>query len=157
MNKQFLWLFLVIFPALSQAQLNNIMKRTKAKIENRVDNKIDNKIDKKMDEVEGKEVETASSPNTESSKETTTTTSPETVKSFSKFDFVPGERIIYAEDSAQDAIWELPLTWNSSGKEEVMTRSNKGGNWLRMFQNNTCLTGNKKAFGENYTIEFDLM
>lgn len=38
-----------------------------------------------------------------------------------------------------------------------MTLSNQEGQWLRIFQNNTYLTGNKTVLGENYTIEFDLM
>ncbi|RZK28265.1 MAG: hypothetical protein EOO61_22310, partial [Hymenobacter sp.] len=51
----------------------------------------------------------------------------------------------------------MPLTWNSSGKGEVMTLEGKPGKWVRGHQNNTLLTGNKQAFGENYTIEFDLI
>ena len=52
---------------------------------------------------------------------------------------------------------ELPTNWNASGKGEVMTVEGKQGKWLRLFGNNTYLSGNKKGFGENYTIEFDMI
>lgn len=162
MSKKLIWLLMMVIPAITQAQFNNVLKRTKDKVSNRVDTRVDKEIDKKLDEMEGKETAKADTKTTEPSREATTTTTttasaPEPVKGFSKFDFVPGERIIYAEDFAQDAIGELPLTWNSSGKGEIMTLNNQSGKWLRAFQNNTYLTGNKKSFGENYTIEFDLM
>jgi outer membrane protein OmpA-like peptidoglycan-associated protein len=49
----------------------------------------------------------------------------------------------------------LPLTWNASGKGEVQTIAGKEGKWLRGFENSFYLTGNRKPFGENYTVEFD--
>ena len=89
--------------------------------------------------------------------EPTPATQTETVKSFSKFDFVPGEKIIYTEDFAQDAIGELPLNWNSTGKGEVVSLEKHQGKWLKMFQNTTYLSGNNKVFDKNFTVEFDLL
>ena len=114
-------------------------------------------MDKALDVIEGKESTPAGSSSSSTTSEETSETKTSSVKGFSKFDFVPGERIIYAEDFAQDAVGELPLTWNSSGKGEVMTLNNQKGKWLRIFENTTYLTGNNRKFGENYTIEFDLM
>lgn len=114
-------------------------------------------MDKALDVIEGKESTPAASSSSSTTSEETSETKTSSVKGFSKFDFVPGERIIYAEDFAQDAVGELPLTWNSSGKGEVMTLNNQKGKWLRIFENTTYLTGNNRKFGENYTIEFDLM
>src|SRR5215203_1494066 len=157
MNKLFIAIAIILTPFLSNAQFGNLLKKAKNSVEQRVENKADKELQKKLDEVEGKET-----PSANNSTSTTTPTDPpkeekQTIKSFSKFDFVPGERIIYAEDFAQDAIGELPLTWNASGKGEVMTIDGKQGKWLRAFENTTYLTGNKKTFGENYTVEFDLM
>ena len=159
MHKQLLGLLIIISPALCQAQLGGLLKKAKSKVEQRVDTKIDNEMNKTLDQVEGKP--TASSNNSAASSTLPATDHPvvekETVKSFSKFDFVPGEKIIYTEDFTQDAVGELPLTWNASGKGEVMTIDGKPGKWLRAFENTTYLAGNKKSFGENYTIEFDMM
>jgi len=150
-----------LLPAAGQAQFNNLLKKAKNKVEQR----LDQQMDKSLDKLEGKEAPAANSTaSTSKPAAVAATPAPEpvkeekaTIKSFSRFDFVPGERVIYAEDFAQDAIGELPLTWNASGKGEVMTIEGKPGKWLRAFENTTYLTGNKKAFGENYTIEFDLM
>ena len=160
MLKKYALVFLVLLPFLGQAQFGNIMKKTKDKVIQRADQKVDKGIDKKLDQLEGKEPSASPAPaSTTPSTASASTPQPEkeTIKAYSKFDFVPGERILYAEDFSQDAIGELPLTWNSSGKGEVMTMENKQGKWLRAFQNNTYLTGNKTRFGENYTIEFDLL
>ena len=155
MLKKIIWIALALLPFTTSAQLGGLMNRAKTKINQRINNKTDKEMDRVLDEVEGKEtmpaVETTEQKTTKQTSETTT------VRGYSKFDFVPGERIIYAEDFAQDAIGELPLTWNSSGKGEVMTLESQKGKWLRIFENTTYLSGNQKKFGENYTIEFDLM
>ncbi len=148
---------MMAIPAISQAQLGGLLKKAKSKVEQRVENRVDQGMNNTLDRVEGKQA--ASGNNHSSSAQANTESQPQEIKpsmvSYSKFDFVPGEKIIYAEDFAQDAIGELPLTWNASGKGEVQTIEGKGGKWLRGFENSFYLTGNKKGFGENYTVEFD--
>jgi outer membrane protein OmpA-like peptidoglycan-associated protein len=164
MYKKIVGLFIILLPAISQAQFGNMLKKAKYKAEQRVERKVDSEVDKTLDAVEGKETPARNStaaakpaPASAPAPATTEAAKPETVfiKSFSRFDFVPGEKIIYAEDFAQDAIGELPLTWNASGKGEVQTIQGKEGKWLRGFENSFYLTGNRKPFGENYTVEFD--
>ena len=41
-------------------------------------------------------------------------------KSYSKFDFVPGEQVIFFEDFLQDAIGDFPVNWNTNGTGEVI-------------------------------------
>ena len=156
MNKKVIWLLILTMPFAAQAQFGGLLKKAKDKITQRADAKVDKEMDKQLDEIEGKKQSNAP--------ENTTTATPASyvenkpaIKSYSKFDFVPGEKILYAEDFAQDATGELPLNWNASGKGEVQTIDGKSGKWLRAFGNTTYLTGNKKSFGENYTVEFDLM
>ncbi|HEY0040041.1 MAG TPA: OmpA family protein [Flavisolibacter sp.] len=157
MDKKVFGLLIILIPAISQAQLGGLLKKAKSKVEQRIENKVDSEMDKKLDQAEGKQ--TASSAGNTVSTSSTSSEQPkaekETLKSYSKFDFIPGEKVIYAEDFAQDAIGELPLTWNSSGKGEVQTIEGKQGKWLRGFENVFYLTGNRKSFGENYTVEFD--
>lgn len=76
---------------------------------------------------------------------------------FSKYDFIPGDRILYAHDFAGEAIGELPMGWNTDGMGEVVTIDKYGGNWLQLHQNNTYVSSNSTAFGDNYTLEFDLI
>ncbi|MGZ5286672.1 MAG: OmpA family protein [Flavisolibacter sp.] len=159
MYKKIIFASFLVLPFAASAQLGKFVNRAKDKVNQRIDNKVDKETDKSLDQIEGKETNnTEGKPATSKTENgTNENVKKETVKGYSRFDFVPGERIIYAEDFAQDAIGELPLTWNSSGKGEVMTPDQYQGKWLRVYENNTYLTGNQKKFGENYTIEFDLM
>ena len=160
MNRKIFWLLFLLIPAISQAQFGNLVNKAKSKINQRIDNKVDQTMDKKLDELEGKSSNTnqsTASNNQQVPTQQNDVEKKDAVKSYSKFDFVPGEKILYAEDFAQDAIGELPLTWNSSGKGEVMTIDGHKGQWLRIFENTTYLSGNQHSFGENYTIEFDAM
>lgn len=149
---------LAVAPFAGQAQFGKLLNKAKEKVAQRTESRVEKELDKAFDNTEGKDAAAAAEaqPQAAAAKEGTAT-QPTTVKAYSKFDFVPGERILYAEDFAQDAVGELPLTWNASGKGEVITVSNQPGKWLRMAAKTTYLTGNRKSFGENYTIEFDLM
>ncbi|WP_132055942.1 OmpA family protein [Pseudocnuella soli] len=169
--KPMLLALMLVFSLSMQAQINNLMNRAKSKVQNRVNQRVDQAMDKALDDLENPQAAKPANKPTQKpaaqpavakaeTKEATddaASAAPAKVVGYSKFDFVPGERVIYAEDFAQDAIGELPLTWNSSGKGEVMTLNSQQGKWLRIFENNTYLSGNTKSFGDNYTIEFDLM
>jgi outer membrane protein OmpA-like peptidoglycan-associated protein len=77
-------------------------------------------------------------------------------KSYSKFDFIPGEQIIYFEDFSQDNVGDFPDKWNTNGSGEIVTIGNIAGKWLKTaseIKYAPMLSG--KPFPENYTIEFD--
>jgi OmpA-OmpF porin, OOP family len=156
MHKKIMVAVIILLPFAATAQLNKFITKARDKVNQRIDNKADKGIDKTLDQIEGKPTPVEKGTIAEN-KNPVKTSEKETIQGYSKFDFVPGERIIYAEDFSQDAIGELPLTWNASGKGEVMTINNQQGKWLRVYENNTYLTGNRNKFSENYTIEFDLM
>jgi OmpA-OmpF porin, OOP family len=148
----------VIFlaPFLSQAQFGSLLNKAKNKVQQRVDNKVDKAMDNELDKVEGKNATTTSTSATESTEEKTPAAA-ESLVSYSKYDFVPGEKIIYTEDFSQEAIGELPLNWNTNGKAEVVTLNSLTGKWLRIYQNALYLTANKDSFTKNFTIEFDMV
>lgn len=77
-------------------------------------------------------------------------------RSYSKFDFIPGEQVIYFEDFSQAAIGDFPDKWNTNGSGEIVTIGNIAGKWLKTaseIKYVPMLSG--KPFPENYTIEFD--
>src|SRR6478735_3079272 len=76
---------------------------------------------------------------------------------YSRYNFIPGEKLIYSEDFSQDEIGDLPMGWNSSGKAEVITLEGMPGKWLKLFQNSNYLTSNNAAFPKNFTYEFDII
>jgi outer membrane protein OmpA-like peptidoglycan-associated protein len=135
------------------SQFKSLLNKVKTKVDQRVDRKVDNTIDQTLDKAEGKS--TSSLPDTNTPPDANA--SGREVKSFSKYDFVPGEKILYADDLAQEAIGELPAGWNSSGSGEVMTLDKYPGRWLRLHKEVAYLSGNQASFGENYTVEFDMI
>ncbi|RYG53586.1 MAG: OmpA family protein [Chitinophagaceae bacterium] len=142
----------------AQAQLGKFTNKVKNKLSQKVNQRVDNRVDKTLDDgldvVEGKKsVETVTE-----KKETPGSASPKTsVKSYSKFDFVPGEKIIYADDFTGEEMGQLPLNWNTQGKAELVTLEAAKGNWLRLFPVASYLTSNKEPFTKNFTVEFDLL
>jgi len=128
-------------------QLGSLINKAKNKINQRVDRKVDQGMDKALDKAEGKDAPIAGgSPEA---------TKPPTLSSYAKYDFVPGEKVLYAEDFANEAGGELPTGWNSSGSGEVVTLDRVAGRWLRLHKSVAYLTANTKTFGPDYTVEFD--
>lgn len=113
------------------------------------------KVDQQINQTQTKSKSAGNSDNTIS--QDTTQKTQTSFTSFSKFDFIPGEKIQLFTDFSTDPVGELPASFNASGKGEVRTINNHEGKWLRLFQNTTYLAGNKTNFGENYTIEFDII
>lgn len=145
--------FLFAAPVIAEAQLGNVLNRAKSKVNQRVNNKIDKEIDNVLDEAEGKG---KSKPAANNGSDGASSSKTETGYS-SSFDFRPGEKLLYTEDFSQDIVGELPLLWNTTGKGEVVTVNDQSGKWVKMYQNSFYLTGNKTAFGKDYTVEFDLI
>ncbi len=159
MKKEIFILLIALLPFLSQAQLGGFINKVKNKVNQkatqRIDNKVDKAIDKTLDEIEGKNSGTSSS--SSPAVENIPVKKDEAVKSFSKYDFIPGEKILYAEDFTQEAIAELPTGWNTNGSGEVVTLDNFTGKWLRLHNPFIYLTNNTKEFSGNYTAEFDVI
>lgn len=141
----------------AQGLLNKIKNRTKSTVENRVINNVDKNVNKTLDEMEGKgSNETRPEVVTDKPAADTNSKGPG-LASYTKYDFVPGDTVLYAEDFAAEAIGELPAGWNTNGKGEVVTLNNIGGNWLKLGERSVFLSANKKAFTKNFTIECDLI
>jgi len=136
------------------SQFKSLLNKVKTKVDQRVDRKVDNSIDQTLDRAEGKSTTaTAATPAAGATEEN----AKSSLKSYSKYDFVPGEKVLYADDFAQDNIGELPMAWNSTGSGEVVALDKYPGRWLRLHKGVAYLSGNQNVFGENYTVEFDMI
>jgi len=134
----------------SFGQFGSLINKAKNKINQRIDRRVDQGMDKALDKAEGKGAAPAVSTGA------TPATAP-TLSSFSKYDFIPGEKILYAEDFAEQPIGELPAGWNSTGTGELVTLDKFAGRWLRLHKSVSYLTASSKSFGQDYTVEFDLV
>jgi OOP family OmpA-OmpF porin len=76
---------------------------------------------------------------------------------YSKYDFIPGEKVIFFEDFSQDAVGDFPALWNTNGSAEVVTTNLFPGKWMRFIMNEGVWTDALLNLPDNYTIEFDII
>ncbi len=79
--------------------------------------------------------------------------------SYSKFDFVPGEKVVASEEFSQDAVGDFPAKWNTNGTAEVVTIDGYDGKWLMLKKTEKAsyIPDFVKDLPENFTLEFDLI
>ena len=86
----------------------------------------------------------------------TSATGAPSFASYSKFDFVPGEKIVAAEDFTQDAIGDFPGKWNTNASGEIVTIAGQPGRWLKLTRAGFFTPEFVTDFPDNVTVEFDL-
>jgi len=150
-------LFLFTVPV--QCQFN-IGKKIQDKLINRTNKGIDKTIDKGIDGVlkkNGKSQNDSVLSDITSDEQTETQNRP-TLQSYSKFDFVPGSKVIFFDDFSQDAVGDFPVLWNTNGSGEVMTNNLYPGKWLKLTGESTCIwNDNPLVITDNFTVEFDVI
>lgn len=80
---------------------------------------------------------------------------PKSMKAYSKFDFVPGEKIVATEDFSQDAVGDFPAKWNTNASGEVVTM--EGAKFLQFAKSGVYYPEFVKELPENFTMEFDML
>ncbi len=148
-----------LIPLVSYGQL---LDRLKKKVENKVNQRIERKTDKTIDKALDKTEQTVEGKGSKSSKaddkrnKDTKQSGANSVYN-SKFDFTPGEKVLFFEDFERDAIGDFPARWNTNGSGEVVSLRNHIGKWLRVPDNTTTFPELKGPLPQNFTIEFDLL
>lgn len=112
-------------------------------------------VDGKSDKKDKSTTATTSAENSAADLDSKSATKGGSFKSYSKFDFVPGEKIVFAENFEQDVIGEFPLKWFTNGSAEVVTAEGLKGRWLKLVAGRT-LTPTVK-FPPNFILEYDLL
>jgi OmpA-OmpF porin, OOP family len=78
-------------------------------------------------------------------------------QTYSKYDFIAGEKVIFYEDFSQDAIGDFPALWNTNGSAEVATTNLFPGKWMKFTGDGAVWTDQLLKLPDNYTIEFDII
>jgi outer membrane protein OmpA-like peptidoglycan-associated protein len=150
-------MIVVVFMTINVTSRAQLIKGIGNIVKTKTTQKATGELEKKIDGILNGKSKTKEQPNENSQANNSVELTPGNRISYSKFDFVPGENIIYFDDFASAPLGELPLGWNASGKGEVVALEGINGKWLRMFPGTMYLSANTKPLGENYTIEFDLL
>jgi OOP family OmpA-OmpF porin len=75
----------------------------------------------------------------------------------SKFDFIPGEKIIFYDDFSSEDIGDFPAQWLTNGSGEIVTMEKSEGRWFQITKTGYYIPEAKDKFTDNYTIEFDMV
>jgi OOP family OmpA-OmpF porin len=75
----------------------------------------------------------------------------------SKYDFIPGENVIFFDDFNSENIGDFPAQWLTNGSGEIVTSRKFPGRWLNMTKMGYYIPEAKEDFTDNFTIEFDFV
>ena len=85
-------------------------------------------------------------------------TGQQSLKAFSNYDFVPGDKILLFEDFSQDAVGDFPALWTTDAAGEINTLNIAPGNWLNLNSTEgTWWFMNDIDFPKNFILEFDIV
>ena len=141
--------------------LKKIGDRVKNKVDNNANNKVNNTVDKTVDDAmnpnKNKNTADSSTNQNTSTTDNTSASGPTTLKAYSKYDFVPGEKIIVFEDFAQDAVGDFPDKWNTNASAEIVTIESLQGKWLKISKQGVFMPEFIDSLPDNFTLEYDLL
>ncbi len=144
-----------------------IKENAKWKTENKVNEKVDRAIDdvldgklfKKKNKAKPDSASVPVAPNQAASEELLNSGRQQEgspLKAYSKFDFIPGEKVLYYDDFERVAVGDFPAEYNTDASGEVMTVAGKPGKWLGLNANGSFLPEPLGALPENFTLEMNV-
>ncbi|WP_222981460.1 OmpA family protein [Flagellimonas meishanensis] len=96
--------------------------------------------------------------NDSSSSKTDNSSGEKSIEVYSKFDFVPGDEVIFFDDFSNDFVGDFPSKWDTNSGGEIVTVGNSPEKWLELIPGwNTYYLPNITSLPEDYTIEFDIL
>lgn len=152
MKKIIFILSLLVFAGFSNAQiLKKLTDKVKQKVNEKADKTVSDTTNNKKNENTNVENKDTTGTNT-----STTTNAPATIKTYSKYDFVPGEKIIVFEDFMQDAIGDLPAKWNTNSAGEIVTIEGKQEHWFKLTKPGWFMPDFIDSLPQDFTLEYDM-
>ncbi|MBK9177069.1 MAG: OmpA family protein [Flavobacteriales bacterium] len=147
MKKLLPLLLLVATPLVAGAQIGNVLENAKKKAEEKARKELEKKEADKPPAEEGAGESEPAAPAGKTGG----------VKAYSKFDFVPGERVLVVEDFMQDAVGDFPDKWNTNASAEVVTLEGIEGHWLMLNRQGVFMPEFIDSLPADFTLEFDLL
>jgi len=79
------------------------------------------------------------------------------LKSYSRYDFLSGEKVIFFDNFAQDNLGDAPYKWVSNSGPEVVALTGYPGKWLKTVKGGSFMATLPEELPENFSVEFDLI
>lgn len=137
--------------------LKKVANAAKNKVEQKSVQKTEETVEKVMDTKLTKKTEDPTADQKTESSESPKASSEASFASYSKFDFVPGEKVIAFEDFSADLVGDFPSKWNTNATGEIVTVEGFPGKWLKLDATGVYMPEFINELPENFTIEFDLI
>lgn len=149
-----------------------VKEKVKEQATNRINSNIDQGIDKGMNAIENgvkglfkkkKKSESDEATEEKPAPQETPQAAPQAtdqkpaLTSYSKFDFVPGEKVIFYDDFSTNAVGDFPPNWNTNASGEVVTTNLYPGSWFKMTAEGSIAIDGGLKLPDNYTIEYDVI
>jgi flagellar motor protein MotB len=152
MNRIFtIFICFCLASSLAFAQFDMLKKKAEEKIEKTVEEKLENKE-------QPKENQDNKQPAEEKKNDAINTPVKADLKSYSKYDFVPGDKVIFYEDFEQEEIGDYPVMWGGSSSGEIKTTNLYGGKWFQMTGREMVAVLKKNLdLTDNFILEFDVI
>jgi len=163
---------LILFIALGTSNANaQLLKKLGQKAQKAAEKTLEKRVEKESSENTDKVLDKVFSGGTTQSKDkqkntdekdptqsvpVSTSTGGDSFETRSKYDFVPGEKIVAMEDFSQDAVGDFPDKWNTNASGEIMQIEDAEGHWLALTAKGASTPEFISNIPENTTIEFDL-
>lgn len=157
---------LIGFSGVANAQFGKLKDKVKGKVEDKADEKVDKKIDETIDKAAGDNQGAEEKPAEEAKEQPATadaktgggTAAAEDMTLYTKFDFVPGDKVIFYDDFSGDEMGEFPHRWNlDNGIFEI---GKKGQDFVVISTQDFLGTIRPKIpdhpLPPKYTVEYDI-
>ena len=82
---------------------------------------------------------------------------PKSLKVYTNYDFVPGDRLMLYDDFSEDNIGDFPAKWNTNGSGEVVTLDDSPDKWLKLSDRTIYVPDLPETLPEEFTVEFDMI
>ncbi|NTW49064.1 MAG: OmpA family protein [Chlorobiales bacterium] len=159
----FLWATASSSPAFGQFDIGG---KIKDRLQNRAEQSVDGALDKaesaatqkrSNDEEQAEEEKSKSKSSKKDAPAGKSQQAEPALQAFSKYDFVPGEKVIFFDDFSQANVGDYPGTWNTNGSGEVVTTNRFPGKWFKMGGSCYHIAETKGDFPDNFTVEYDII
>lgn len=167
---------LFLIPTANGQILKKLQKKAEQTVERKLEQKTEKETGKAMDSIldpndkspqvdlpkkespsKNSENNPSSAANDNSNSKTNNPNVSDNLKVYSKYDFVPGDKLLFFDDFSQDFVGDFPSKWNTNASGEVVKLQNVEGNWFEMKSGSGIYyIPDIKNLPEDYTIEFDI-
>lgn len=157
--KKYMLTLLLWFPiAVTYAQLGDLLKRKAGEgARQGAASGTEKAMDKGIDKLFHRNRDKKATSTSLGAPDTSAASQSPSLNTYSKYDFIPGEKILGFDDFSQDAIGDFPGKWTTNASGEVVTTDQYAGRWLNISKQGYYLPQFIKGLSDNFTLEYDLI